>query len=348
MNLSVDEDSEHTAPQVNPAVAAQLPQNAAKRKTPHERKAMIEQLLTIPSPVQLLSDPFLDARRIQVFVKRDDLIHPEISGNKWRKLKYTLLHFQVGSQKALLTFGGAYSNHIAATAAACKAMEIPSIGIIRGHELHAHANRTLERAHQHGMKLVFVPRSEYAMRSEAVYRLALKEKYGAAVVVPEGGASAAGVRGCSAILEETPLAIDMVVTACGTGTTAAGLLLSSKVPVVVGVSALKGGAFLRRHVAQLLFQCGLHKTVVQEKMGRFRLMTNHHFGGYAKHTPSLISFIDAFRDQHDIALEPTYTGKAAYALYSAIRTGKIPDGTRILLLHTGGLQGTPPIQRPIR
>ena len=283
---------------------------------------------TAQTPLQIVEDPFFIERDITLYLKRDDLIHPYVSGNKWRKLKYNLFEAEKQGFTTLLTFGGAYSNHIAAVAVAGRATGFDTIGIIRGEELRADANPTLRFASQCGMKLLFVSREAYRNKEE------LAQKHGVGYyIIPEGGSNILAVKGVAEVVSEiqsqlhTP--VDYLCTALGTGGTAAGLLSASKVKVLVFPS-LKIKA---DEATQMILQ---HLSVSEVKA---EIMTDYHFGGYGKVTKELWQFIKTFENQTHIPLEQVYTGKMMFGIYDLVKKGFFKRGQVIVALHTGGLQG---------
>ncbi|WP_442784378.1 1-aminocyclopropane-1-carboxylate deaminase/D-cysteine desulfhydrase [Acinetobacter sp. CAAS 2-6] len=266
---------------------------------------------------------------LRLDIKRLDLIHPLISGNKFYKLKDNIRTAQQQGYQQLLTFGGAYSNHIAATAAAGKLLNIPTIGIIRGEELeHQALNPTLTTAQQNGMQLHFVSRQEYRQRHEAEYLARLSAKFPYAYIIPEGGTNTLAVQGCQEILSEKDLqTYDVICCAVGTGGTISGLInASAEHQQVIGFPALKG---------DFLIQDIQHWT----KKSNWLLVQDYHFGGYAKVTPALLDFIQRFEQQYQIPLEPIYTGKMLFGLFELIKQNYFVKGSRILVIHSGGLQG---------
>lgn len=295
--------------------------------------------LTIPSPLQKLDDPLFHKNQLEVYIKRDDLIHPEISGNKWRKLKYNLEKFKSGKFDSLLTFGGAYSNHIAATASVGKMFQVPSIGIIRGDELNEKSNHTLVKAHENGMNLIFVPREIYDQRYERIYHEELRRTYGNILIVEEGGANFLGVQGVTEIIKEIPFIPDYIYTASGTGTTAAGLLMGSEKSIVNAVSVLKNGNFLTEEISKLLYASLFENDLVTETMTRLNLNVNSDFGGYGKYTDELLTFMKEWTEKTNIPLDQVYTGKMVYAFYQDVINNKIEPKSKVVLLHTGGIQG---------
>lgn len=269
------------------------------------------------------------AADLELQIKRLDLIHPLISGNKFYKLKDNIRTAQQQGYQQLLTFGGAYSNHIAATAAAGKLLNIPTIGIIRGEELeHQALNPTLTTAQQNGMQLHFVSRQEYRQRHEAEYLARLSAKFPYAYIIPEGGTNALAVQGCQEILSEKDLqTYDVICCAVGTGGTISGLInASAEHQQVIGFPALKG---------DFLIQDIQHWT----QKSNWLLVQDYHFGGYAKVTPALLDFIQRFEQQYQIPLEPIYTGKMLFGLFELIKQNYFVKGSRILVIHSGGLQG---------
>lgn len=300
--------------------------------------------MNLPSPIQELHSEFLSSHKVELFIKRDDLIHPVISGNKWRKLKLWLEKYKQGNYDALLTFGGAFSNHIAATAAVGQLENIPVIGVIRGDELNPSSNETLKKAQEQGMRLVFTSREDYGLKEEKYYQEELRRRHGNVLIIPEGGFGYYGMLGCGEILSESKEIFDCIALPMGTGTTLAGLLFASNQERVIGVSSLKGGSFLRENVVQLLKSAGLSKEDVDEEMDRFTLLTDYHCGGYAKHSPELIQFMLDFKSTYQIELDFVYTAKMMLAVFDQIKTDQIKKGSRILAIHTGGLQGNDAIQ----
>ncbi len=287
----------------------------------------------LPTPVQQIMEPQFGKYDVQVFLKRDDLIHPDVSGNKWRKLKYNLLEAQRQGFDTILTFGGAYSNHIAATAAACRIAGLKSIGIIRGEELREGDNPTLFKARQCGMHLEFVTRESYRRKNEPDFLQRLKEKFGESWIIPEGGANQQGIRGCMEVMDELNQQYDFICVACGTGTTMAGILSASKPGMrVMGFPVFKNGMFIENELNKLL-------SANRRQLENYQLMIAYHFGGYARCTPELIRFMKDFESQQGIALDFVYTGKMMFGIYDLDKRGFFPQRSKILAIHTGGLQG---------
>lgn len=266
---------------------------------------------------------------ITVQIKREDLLHPFISGNKFRKLKYNLLQAKAENQETLLTFGGAFSNHIAATAYAGKEYGFKTIGIIRGDELREKIfeNPTLQFAQECGMQFKFVTRESYRHKAEADFIANLKQEFGDFYLVPEGGTNEFAVKGCEEILTEDDAQFDFVCCAVGTGGTISGLI-NSILPhqKVLGFPALKGD-FLKEDICKFA------------QNQNWELITDYHFGGYGKVNPELIAFINQFFEENNIPLDPIYTGKMVFGVMDLIEMDYFPENSKILLIHTGGLQG---------
>jgi len=266
---------------------------------------------------------------ISLVIKREDLIHPFVSGNKFRKLKYNLLQAKAENQSTLLTFGGAYSNHIAAVGYAGKENGFQTIGIIRGDELgdKIESNPTLKFAQECGMQFEFVSRETYRLKTEATFLEQLQQQYGAFYLIPEGGTNAFAIQGCEEILTPEDASFDFVACAIGTGGTISGLI-NSVLPhqKVLGFPALKGD-FLQDEIRNFVRQ------------DNWELITDYHFGGYGKVTNDLIDWINRFYAQTQIPLDPVYTGKMVFGIVDLIAKNYFPENAKILLIHTGGLQG---------
>ncbi|RZF52682.1 1-aminocyclopropane-1-carboxylate deaminase/D-cysteine desulfhydrase [Acinetobacter halotolerans] len=281
--------------------------------------------IAFPIPYQTLALPY----PVQLTIKRLDQIHPRISGNKFFKLKYNLLAAQQQGLTQVLTFGGAYSNHIAATAYAAQHFGFDSIGIIRGEELASQRlNPTLETAQDFGMQLHFVSRAEYRLRHETEYLAQLQQQYPQTMIVPEGGTNILAIQGTQEILSADDLAnYDVICCAVGTGGTIAGLIESSADhQLVLGFSALKGD-FLKQDIQKWTDK------------NNWSLTDAYCCGGYAKTTPELLQFMQEFEQQYAIPLEQVYTAKMMLGVFDLIQQNYFPAHTRILVIHTGGLQG---------
>ncbi|MFK5878379.1 MAG: pyridoxal-phosphate dependent enzyme [Flavobacteriaceae bacterium] len=274
----------------------------------------------------------INRKDILLFVKREDLIHPEISGNKYRKLKYNLLQAQSENKKALLTFGGAFSNHISAVAFAGKLNGFKTIGVIRGDELGVDlektlaSNSTLRFANECGMQFKFVSRTDYRNKASQEFIQQLKDEFDNFYLVPEGGTNELAIKGCEEILSEETERFDAICVAVGTGGTISGLINSAQShQKVLGFPALKGD-FLNIEI---------NKYVNQTE--NWKLISEYHFGGYAKTSNELITFINQFKKETSIPLDPIYTGKMLFGLVDLINRDYFGEGAKILAIHTGGL-----------
>lgn len=248
-------------------------------------------------------------------------------------MKYNLEAAYRQHHHTLLTFGGAWSNHIYATAAAGKRLGYHTIGLIRGEQYTA-LNPTLQFATDCGMQLEYLDRITYRNKNSADFISRLHEKYGEFYLLPEGGSNALALKGCAEIIDEIDQPFNVVCVACGTGATFAGLItgLSNK-QQAIGFAVLKGASFLTDDIRQFLQQAGI------AKQNHWQLNTDYHFGGYARINRELINFIKAFNDEFDIELDAVYTGKLFYGLFDLIRKGYFEKDTRIVAIHTGGVQG---------
>lgn len=276
-------------------------------------------------PVNL---PILKVKQVFLYIKREDLIHPLISGNKYRKLKYNLIEANAKNFDTLLTFGGAFSNHIAATAYAGKKNGFKTIGIIRGEELSKkwQENPTLLLAHEHGMQFKFVTRGDYREKENPSYIKQLKKEFSSFYILPEGGSNTLAVKGCEEILAPDDIDFDVICSSVGTGGTLAGIINAShNHQHILGFPALKGD-FLKEDI---------RKFAAKEN---WKLQTDYHFGGYAKYTQDLIDFINDFKSSTQIPLDPIYTAKMVYGILDMVQNDVFKPHTKILAIHTGGLQ----------
>ncbi len=283
-------------------------------------------------PTVVIEDAVIRDAGVRLIIKREDLIHPEISGNKWRKLKYNLIEAKKQMLSTLLTFGGAYSNHIYATAAAGILFGFKTIGIIRG-EQPTKLNPTLLKAVENNMQLFFVNRTAYRDKKELLAQLSLDLE--SIYVIPEGGTNSLALKGCSEIVNEydEKYKINYWCTSCGTGGTLGGIITAlSAQQRAIGFSALKGD-FLQKEVERLLSDFN------NNKYQNWSINTDYHFGGYAKFDETLVQFINEFKRKNKIQLDPIYTGKMFYGIYDLIKKGYFPKGSTIMALHTGGQQG---------
>lgn len=282
--------------------------------------------------VQEIIDPLLKAKGLQLFIQRDDLLHPEVSGNKFRKLKYNIQHAIAGGYNTILTFGGAYSNHIAASAAAAKLSNLKSIGIIRGEE-HQPLNVTLQTAVNNGMELHFVSRSEYRLKTEEAFLRGLKKQFGEVFIIPEGGTNALAIIGVAEMKEDWNQTFDFITVPFGSGGTSVGIYseIEEKQKLLI-FSALKGDKVNEE------FKTILSENDLNDK-GNWKMFTDYHFGGYAKVKPELVDFVNAFKKEHSIQLDLIYNGKMLFGLYDLIKKDYFPQETKLLAIHTGGVQG---------
>ena len=277
---------------------------------------------------QAIELPFLQHQGVTLTMKREDLLFPMLSGNKFRKLKYNLERAREMGYQTLLTFGGAYSNHLHATAAAGRHFNFRTIGLVRGEELRGMPlNQTLAYARDNGMQLVFISREMYRKKSEPSFLDSLQEQYGPVFILPEGGTNQNAIRGCEEILTEGDREYTHVCCPVGTGGTLAGLARSAfPGQQVLGYPAIRA--------------TGLEAELSNWIPGdHWQLVNDFHFGGYGKVTRDLIEFINGFRGATGVALDPVYTGKMIFGILEGVRRNDYPDGSRILAIHTGGLQG---------
>lgn len=292
-----------------------------------------------PISLQQVKLDFLEEKNIELHVLREDLIHPTISGNKWRKLFYNLQEAKNQGKSQIVTFGGAFSNHIAATAAAGHEFGFNTIGVIRGEEC-LPLNATLQQASANGMQLHYVDRTFYRERKyDVLFLETLKEQYGDFYLVPEGGSNAFAVKGTTEIIKNININHDIICCACGTGGTIAGIITSvDETKQVIGFPALKGGEFLKNDIQQLLTDYQ-QQFSVEINHPNWSLTTDYHFGGYAKITHELVDFVNDFYQNHSIPLDLIYTGKMLFGILHLAKTTAFFNGKKIVAVHTGGLQG---------
>jgi len=270
-----------------------------------------------------------NSKNISLFIKREDLLHPEISGNKFRKLKYNIIEAQSGGFIKLLTFGGAFSNHIAAVAVAGKKYGFETIGVIRGEELgdKISENPTLSLAQENGMKFAFISREAFRQKDTSEFLENLHAEYGDFYLLPEGGTNTLAIKGCEEILSDEDIAFTHICCAVGTGGTLSGIINSLQPnQKALGFPALKG-SFLSDDIRSFV------------KNTNWELITDYHFGGYGKINEAFIRFLNEFYEATEIPLDPVYTGKMMFGIYDLIEKGYFPEGSKILAIHTGGLQG---------
>ncbi|MFB9193007.1 1-aminocyclopropane-1-carboxylate deaminase/D-cysteine desulfhydrase [Actinomadura verrucosospora] len=277
------------------------------------------------SPVVELADERAARRGLRLFLKRDDLVHPELPGNKWRKLRHNI--GPAREHGTLLTFGGAYSNHIRAVAAAGAMYGFATIGVIRGEE-HLPLNATLAHARRMGMRLAYMDRATYRRKHEPDVVEALRERWGDFYLLPEGGSNAPAVRGCAELGAEVP-GFDVVCCPCGTGGTLAGLAAGlAPRQRAVGFSVLKGG-FMAGEVERL------QRETYGGRRGDWSVQDDFHFGGYARTTPELEAFAADFAGRHGIVLDRIYTAKMMFGVLALAGRGAFPEGARVLAVITG-------------
>lgn len=284
--------------------------------------------LVLPSPVEELHDDRLAERGVRVVLKRDDLIHPDIPGNKWRKLKYNLVAAADSGAHTLLTFGGAYSNHVRAVATAGRYFGFATIGVIRGEE-HLPLNPTLAFSVEQGMTLTYLDRTTYRDKHTPAVETLLRRQFGDFFLLPEGGSNAAAVRGAAELPVELTAPYDVICCACGTGGTLAGIAAGlPRGKHALGFSALKGGGFLVEEVHRLQREYGCETS-------NWAIQLDYHFRGFARREPELDRFILDFRDRHGIELEWVYVAKMLYGVFDMVEQGAFSSGTSIVAVVTG-------------
>ena len=292
--------------------------------------------MTAPTPLVLqdLDEPAAKQRGIRLVLLRDDLTHPELPGNKWRKLKYNLLEARAQGHDTLLTFGGAFSNHIAAVATAGRLYGFQTIGVIRGEESQP-LNPTLAQAVADGMTLRYLDRDAYRRKQDPAFQAELLSQTGPAYVLPEGGTNALALRGCAELVAElsAQISFDSLCVACGTGGTLGGILTALQPQQqALGVAALKNGGFLQDEINTLLTDAG------RDVAASWSVQTAYHFGGYAKFSPELLVFIQQFQARHGVLLDPIYTGKLLFGILDLLQQDYFAPGSTVVAVHTGGLQ----------
>lgn len=285
--------------------------------------------VTSSTPLQFIDDQIFSERKIRFFVKRDDLTDEHISGNKFFKLKYNLIVAAEKGYKTLLSFGGAYSNHIYALASAGKRFGFNTIGVIRGEE-HLPLNPTLEFAKECGMNFYYLSRTDYRKKYSDEILERLKQNFGEFYLIPEGSSNYLAVKGCTEIPQRFEIKYDYIFCASGTGGTLAGIINGSNDnSKVIGVAVLKNASFLIDDV----------KRFTASEKSNWNILLDYHFGGYAKFNNELIEFVKTFTSKFNIPIEPIYTGKMLFAIYDLARKNFFPEGSTIIAYHSGGLQG---------
>jgi 1-aminocyclopropane-1-carboxylate deaminase len=287
------------------------------------------------TPITELTEPTVEAAGVRLLIKREDLNHPSVSGNKWWKLKYNLAEAIRLKHTTLLTFGGAYSNHIYATAAAAKELGLRSIGIIRGEETDL-LNSTLTFAKTCGMHLHYVSREAYRHKTEIQFIEDLRKQFGTFYLIPEGGTNGLALKGCEEFAQNilSEIEFDYLCLPVGTGGTLAGIAEGlGETKKIIGFSSLKGGTFLEGEIRNLL------KDGEKGMVSQWGIHTEYHFGGYGKRTEELETFIEIQWQQHKLPLDPVYTAKMMFGVWDLVKKGRFERGSTVLILHTGGLQG---------
>lgn len=287
--------------------------------------------------------PVLEEKKVELFIKREDKIHPFVSGNKFRKLKYNILAAKNQQKKILLTFGGAFSNHIVATAVAGNLSGFKTIGVIRGDELGKDiektmtGNATLREAYKNGMEFKFVSREVYRNKLSEEFVNELKKEFGNFYLIPEGGTNNLAIKGCEEILISEDNKFNYICSAIGTGGTIAGLINSvKKDQKIIGFPALKGD-FLQKEIEQLV-----------NVRNNWFLETAYHFGGYGKYNTELIHFINEFKKQTTVMLDPIYTAKMLFGIIEMVKKDQFFEKSKILAIHTGGLQGIAGVNKKLK
>ena len=286
--------------------------------------------LRLPSPLEELREDRITRAGLRLLLKRDDLISPDIPGNKWRKLKYNLEAAKKRGDRALLTFGGAYSNHIRATAAAGYYFGFETVGVIRGEE-HLPLNPSLDYAVRHGMRLAYLDRATYREKMSPEVIAMLRRRFGEFYLLPEGGSNAHALRGCAEIPGEVDRWFDLACCPCGTGGTLAGLAQGlGPGQRALGFSVLHGGEFLTREVA------ALEREAFGAAPGNWSIEYGFHFGGFARRSAALGEFIADFEERHALFLDWVYVGKMMYGIFALAQQGRFPAGNTIVAVITGG------------
>ncbi len=276
-----------------------------------------------------LKGEIIEQSGVKLFIKREDQNHPFVSGNKWWKLKYNLGEALKAGYTTLLTFGGAYSNHIYAIASAAHELGLKSIGIIRGEEA-LPLNPTLSFAKGRGMQLQYVSREEYRNKTEASFIKKLHGQFGDFYLIPEGGTNELAVKGCAEFAKQLSSEVDFdyLCLPVGTGGTMAGIIEGlDESKKIIGFPVLKGATFLENEIRRYTAK------------NNWQLVYDYHFGGYAKVTKELTEFMNQVEQQFNIPLDPIYTAKMMFGLMDLIKKKFFAAGSTILAIHTGGLQG---------
>ncbi|KAA5536957.1 pyridoxal-phosphate dependent enzyme [Taibaiella lutea] len=280
--------------------------------------------------IDVLEDEILQARGIELGILRLDQIHPVVSGNKWFKLKYNIAEAVRNGSDSILTFGGAFSNHLIATAAAAKAFGLSSIGIVRGFHAENNLSETLHACINMGMQLHFISRGDYSQKDTDAFLNTIAQQFPQSFIIPEGGDNEKGRKGTAEITALIPDTFTHIVLPVGTGATFSGIRNALPGTVeMLGFTAMKGGGYLEEAI----------KKSLKSLLPNWDLITDYHFGGFAKYNQSLIDFMNAFYEKFRIPLDMVYTSKMMYGIFDLIKSEKFPEGSKILCIHTGGLQG---------
>ena len=302
----------------------------------NENNLLSQLKIATPSAESIIQPDWAIARGITLVVKRDDLLHPIISGNKWRKLKYALLQAHDNNVKHIVSFGGGFSNHVHALGYCCHQLNIQFTAIIRGDYSH-NLSPMLRDLLSWGTDIQYVDRINYQQRAEPQYLQTLATKYPNALIIPEWGSQLQALKGVAEIIDELQNEYDYVLAPVASGGTLAGLVDGlaqtgkHDTSQLLGIAVLKGQEYLEQLVENLLTD--------RHHKSEWSISHDYHFGGYAKSNNELNQFCAAFEKQTQIALEPVYSGKLFYALYQLTINGYFPAGSRVLAIHTGGLQG---------
>jgi len=292
---------------------------------------------TSKSILQELHHEWFDEKNCRVFVKRDDLIDAEVSGNKWRKLKYHLEQAHFLKKDGIVTVGGAFSNHLLAVASACHKAGIKSVGVVRGEELTSQSNPNLKRCTELGMELEFISRLDYADRNESWFKDDLLEKHRNFMFVPEGGSGYYGLIGCQELVKELPETVTDIFVAQGTTTTSCGILLGISDETVLHVVPVLKGFDSISEMKPILYPFCLDSNVIDDYLQKVQVHDSFHEGGYGKSSPELEKFIELCRIEFELSLDFVYTAKAFRALMYWVMNSPDAVDAEVVFIHTGGL-----------
>lgn len=296
-------------------------------------------MATIPNQepyIQPLNSDWYQQQVAQIDMLRLDVIHPIVSGNKWYKLQYYLQYALQYQSTGILTFGGAYSNHLVATAAAANASSLKSIGIVRGIYAVESLTQTLQECVELGMQLVFVSKEEYDRKYNADYHLELQQRFPGYYLIDEGGAGELGVKGSEAIAKYIPVGYTHICLSSGTGTTLSGIRRGLNNDVqVLGYVPMKGGKYIAADI---------NKYLPIDKQHSYTLFDGWHFGGFGKQNDELVAFMNMFYQVNNVPLDMVYTGKMMFGIQQQLAGGYFPQDARLLCIHTGGMQGNSTIK----